>query len=122
MSTADKTGRITQALGDRLACLGMDMNESVNARAAEFNDLLVTIDPLGAETPEMRAERKAAEREDMKAWRKGIFSALFTVLGFGLSVAVGMVFGAVNHEEVMDLIPPAVSPSGERAEPEESAR
>lgn len=113
----------------------MSDNFASNRAAAAFESLrrgfdgvkgpdlgMFVIDPLGAETPEMRAERKAAEREDMKAWRKGILSALFTVIGFGLSVAVGMVFGAVNHEEVMDLIPPAVSPSGERAEPEESAR
>lgn len=43
MSTADKDGRILQALGDRLICLGMEINVSVTKQAARFDATLASV-------------------------------------------------------------------------------
>ena len=40
MSTADKDGRITQALGDLIVCLGMAMSEQILEQIAPFDALL----------------------------------------------------------------------------------
>lgn len=40
MSEADKDGQIAQWMGDRLACLGMEMAESAREAIARFNELM----------------------------------------------------------------------------------
>lgn len=109
MSTADKTGRITQALGDRLACLGMEMHESVNGSVAEFDDLMFTIDPSGADrlgpaTPETQAEVKAARRtEQRKALREWATFWGAVLIGVTL-IGVGSVLGNRLGVDVTDLV------------------
>lgn len=40
MSKSDPDGRITQAVSDRIACLSMDIHESLRESAAELQALL----------------------------------------------------------------------------------
>lgn len=80
------------------------------------------IDPLGAETPEMRAERKAAERKPSLGIAHVLSIVATMLVVAALFTVVGAFYGASDPDAVKDLMPPAVSSSGERAEPEESAR
>lgn len=43
MSTADRDGKIAQLLADMLACLAMEINESVRDSATEFEAVLSEI-------------------------------------------------------------------------------
>lgn len=78
------------------------------------------IDPLGAETPEMRAERKAAEAPARKVLNAVVTAVAMTVVGLAL-MGAGIYIGATDPDTWTQL-PFTPEPSGERAEPEESAR
>jgi hypothetical protein len=80
----------------------------------------VVIDRLGAPTPEQVAERN--ERESFG--RQMVNAFIVTVVLFVAAVALmasGIYIGATKPE-VWNYVPGVPSPSGERAEPEESAR
>lgn len=124
MSTADKDGRITQALGDRLACLSIEMGESVNARVAGFDRLLdeATVDYLGPATPATRAEVKAARRTEQRKAAKEWATFWIALLVGAVLISVGSVIGNQRNVDVTDLWKFVPSLSRERAEPEESAK
>jgi hypothetical protein len=85
-----------------------------------LNDAMYVIDPLGAETPAQRTERK--EQESLGGQLLNI--AIVTVVLFVAAVALmasGIYIGATKPE-VWNYVPGVPSPSGERAEPEESAK
>lgn len=88
-----------------------------------MNDLIVTIDRLGAETPEtpeMRDERKAAESPARQALNAVLMTVVLTVAGLVL-MGAGVYIGATKPA-AWNHLPFVPSLSGERAEPEESAK
>lgn len=76
------------------------------------------IDPLGAETPAQRAERKASPA--MRIFNAVLMTVVLIVTGLVL-MGAGVYIGATDPSVWTDL-PFTPEPSGERAEPEESAR
>ena len=96
---------------------GVDLNPCCERG---MTDYVYTIDPLGAETPEMRAERKAAESPARQALNAVLMTVVLTVAGLVL-MGAGIYIGATDPDTWTQL-PLTPEPSGERAEPEESAR
>lgn len=82
----------------------------------------IVIDPLGAETPEQTAERKAAERKPSLGIAHVLSIVATMLVVAALFTVVGAFYGASDPDAVKDLMPSVPSLSGERAEPEESAR
>lgn len=80
----------------------------------------VVIDPLGAEAPEMRAERKAAESPARQALNAVLMTVVLIVAGLVL-MGAGVYIGATDPS-VWTELPFTPEPSGERAEPEGGAR
>ena len=78
----------------------------------------IVIDPLGAPTPETRAEVKAAPAR--RAFNAVLMAVVLIVTGLVL-MGAGVYIGATDPSVWTDL-PFTPEPSGERAEPEESAR
>lgn len=97
----------------------------------KLDEVIVILDRLGPETPEMRAERKASPA--MRTFNK-VIVALVLIIAALVIWASGVFVGAMqptvwNHlpfvvDSPCDLVdgPCRVVPSGERAEPEESAK
>lgn len=78
------------------------------------------IDPLGAETPAQRTERKERESRGSQLLNIAIVTVVLFVAAVAL-MASGIYIGATKPE-VWNYVPGVPPPSGERAEPEESAR
>lgn len=87
-----------------------------------MTDYVFTIDPLAAETDEQRTERKKSEREAFPGWAHVISTALTFLIVAGVFAVVGTVIGNQRNSDVTDLWKFVPSLSGERAEPEESAK
>jgi flagellar basal body-associated protein FliL len=90
-----------------------------------MNEDVFTIDPasvdrLGRSNADQRAERKEAESRGQKALNAVMVTVVLTVAAIAL-MAAGVFIGATKPE-VWNYVPGVPSPSGERAEPEESAR
>ena len=83
-----------------------------------MTDYVFTIDPLGAPTPEQVAEVKAAPAR--RAFNAVLMTVVLIVTGLVL-MGAGVYIGATDPSVWTDL-PFTPEPSGERAEPEESAR
>lgn len=83
-----------------------------------MTDYVFTIDPLGPATPETRAEVKAAPA--MRAFNAVLMTVVLIVTGLVL-MGAGVYIGATDPSVWTDL-PFTPEPSGERAEPEGSAR
>lgn len=83
-----------------------------------MKDYTVVIDPLGAETPEQRAERKATPA--MRIFNAVLMTVVLIVTGL-VRMGARVYIGATDPT-VWTELPLTPEPSGERAEPEESAR
>lgn len=83
-----------------------------------LNDALYVIDPLGAPTPEQVAEAKATPA--MRIFNAVLMTVVLIVTGLVL-MGAGVYIGATDPD-VWTELPLTPEPSGERAEPEESAR
>ncbi len=88
-----------------------------------MNDYLITIDPqsvdrLGPATPEQAAEVKDSPAR--KVFDALVMAVVLTVTGLVL-MGAGLYIGATDPSVWTDL-PLTPEPSGERAEPEESAK
>lgn len=81
-----------------------------------------TFDYLGPATPETRAEVKAARKAEQRKATKELITAYLVMALFAAAFALGTVVGNVTDADVRDVDIPVPSLSGERAEPEESAR
>lgn len=51
MATADPDGKFAQMLSDRLACLGIEINESMRAAGGKIEALLATLEADDPEDP-----------------------------------------------------------------------
>ena len=80
------------------------------------------VDRLGPATPETRAEVKAARKAEQRKATKELITAYLVMALFAAAFALGTVVGNVTDADVRDVDVPVPSLSGERAEPEESAR
>ena len=80
------------------------------------------IDPLAAETDKQRTERKKAARKEFPGWAHVISTVLTFALVAAVFAAAGTVLGNSLDADVRDIDIHLPSLSGERAEPEESAR
>lgn len=88
-----------------------------------FADLgIFTIDRLGPPTPDQRTEAQAARRTAQRKAAKELAVAYLVMVIFAAAFALGTVVGNVTDADVRDVDIPVPSLSGERAEPEESAR
>ena len=81
-----------------------------------------TIDRLGPATTETRAEVKSARRAEQRKAMKELVTAYLVMALVAAAFALGSLVGNVTDADVRDIRIPLPSPSGERAEPEESAR
>lgn len=79
---------------------------------------MTTVDYLGRATPETRAEVKASPAR--RAFNAVLMTVVLIVTGLVL-MGAGVYIGATDPSVWTDL-PVTPEPSGERAEPEESAR
>lgn len=84
----------------------------------KLDEVIVILDRLGPETPEMRAERKATPA--MRIFNAVLMTIVLIVTGLVL-MGAGVYIGATDPS-VWTELPLTPEPSGERAEPEESAR
>ncbi|HKY59241.1 MAG TPA: hypothetical protein VJL80_14485 [Aeromicrobium sp.] len=85
----------------------------------------VVIDPLGPATPETRAEVKSARRAEQRKATKELVTAYLVMALVAAAFALGSLVGNVTDSDFRDIdihLPFTPEPSGERAEPEESAR
>jgi hypothetical protein len=80
------------------------------------------LDRLGPATPETRAEVKAARRTEQRKATKELITAYLVMALFLAAFALGSLVGNVTDSDFRDIDIHLPSPSGERAEPEESAR
>jgi hypothetical protein len=83
---------------------------------------MTTIDRLGPATPETRAEVKSARRAEQRKALKEWATFWVALLVGAVLISVGSVIGNQRNVDVTDLWKFVPSLSGERAEPEESAR
>jgi hypothetical protein len=79
-------------------------------------------DYLGPATPETRAEVKSARRTEQRKAAKEAIAGGIVLAVVVAAFALGTLFGNVTDHDVRDIDIHLPSLSGERAEPEESAR
>ena len=85
----------------------------------------VVIDRLGPATPETRAEVKASRRTEQRKATKELVTAYLVMALVAAAFALGSLDGNVTDSDFRDIdihLPFTPEPSGERAEPEESAK
>ena len=90
-----------------------------------MTDYVFTIDPLGPATPETRAEVKSARRTEQRKATKELVTAYLVMALVAAAFGLGSLVGNVTDSDFRDIdihLPFTPEPSGERAEPEESAR
>lgn len=85
----------------------------------------MTFDYLGPATPEQVAEVKAARKAEQRKAIKETLAAYLLLFVVAAFFALGTVVGDATDSNITDIeipLPFTPEPSGERAEPEESAR
>ena len=80
------------------------------------------VDYLGPATPETRAEVKSARRAEQRKATKELVTAYLVMALVAAAFALGSLVGNVTDSDFRDIDIHLPSPSGERAEPEESAK
>lgn len=88
----------------------------------EVITILDRVDYLGPATPETRAEVKSARRTEQRKATKELVTAYLVMALVAAAFALGSLVGNVTDSDFRDIDIHLPSLSGERAEPEESAR
>lgn len=93
-----------------------------DARAESRAYAEAEVDYLGPATPETVEEVKSARRAEQRKATKELVTVYVVLALFAAAFALGTLVGNVTDADVRDIDIDLPSLSGERAEPEESAR